>query len=109
MKSYNFADNLEKLAAFLRSKPEFETGTEKVYAFFSYYDKEQFLSAVKATGTGKKEFTDSQIYFYPAINGAAIHVRIEAPRNTVCRLVQEAVYDCEPFLAEKDEKELGAE
>lgn len=106
MKSYKYADNLEKLATFLRNRPEFETEAPSVYGFFTYYDKDSFIAAVRACGAGKKEFADTFIHFFPAV-GEGIHLRLEAPRNKVCRLVREAEYDCDPLLSQEEEASIG--
>lgn len=99
MKSHEYAVNLRRLADFLDSRPDFETATEKVYMFVSFYEKEPLVAAVKALGSGTKEFSGDFLYFHPAINDGKLMVRAEAPRNKVCRLVREAEYDCEPLLS----------
>lgn len=105
MNSHEYAKQLRVLADFLDSKPEFETKC-KLYAFFSYYEKDDFLAAVKAVGSGKKEFTDNEIQFLPVINDNFIHLRLTAPRSAVCRLVQEAKYECDPLLSPEEEAAL---
>lgn len=105
MTSFEYAARLRDLANWLETRPEFETET-KVYMFLHYYDKEAFVAAVRAVGGGTKEFTEYDIQYTPKTGlDDGIFVRVDAPRNKVCRLVQEAVWDCEALL-EPEELEV---
>lgn len=104
MKSHEYADALDTFSAYLRGKPEFDTGNAKVYLWGSFYGKEakeQFLTAVKAVGSGKKEFTNEYIYFFPDIDDRIL-LRFEAPRNLLCRKIKEAEYECDPLLSDNE-------
>jgi hypothetical protein len=105
--SHEYARRLQELAEFLLSResfvlPYFEPTS---YHHFRYYEKEPFIAAVKALGSGKKKITDGEIEFVVERPGA--HIGIEAPRNLLCRLIRPAEYDCDPLLSPEEEKSLG--
>lgn len=108
MKSLKFADELRKLADYLYSRPELEissaTFTEfykdkKVQSALHFYDREQFVAAVKTLGSAKKEYTSpesdySQLKVTPE-NYPALSLYIA--RDKVCRKVTK--YECEPLFS----------
>lgn len=101
--SHDYARRLQEQAAFLLGKPEFKTESSP-HAFFWYYgDKEGFLGAVKAVGSGKKEFTNDEVKFRPV---GFPEITIYANRNSVCKKVQEAVWECEPLLSAAEEEQI---
>lgn len=103
--SHVYAEQLKTLAEFLLSKPEFEVNSNKAYFFDTYYNRDSFIKAVKALGSGTKNFTDTYLeYLVKSPNGT--HIRIEAPRDRVCTLVTPAVYDCIPLLSEEEVEAL---
>ena len=107
MNSHEFAKRLHEIADFLLSRPEFKTaGTP--FIFQSYYDKDEFLAAVKAVGSGKKSeenyTSHPDICFEPT---GAPEITLRIAKNKLCVLVQPAVYDCVPFLSQAEEASLG--
>ena len=104
MQSHAYAAKLKELAEFLLSKPEFETGSQP-YFFSNHYNKEGFVSAVKALGAGTKEFTGTEIRFRPT--ESPVSGWVSAPRDKVCTLVKAAVWDCEPLLSASELEEAG--
>lgn len=105
--SHEYARNLQKLAEWLLARPEFEIGRYDTRSFtiFSYYDKDQFLAAVRALGAGKKKFTDREVQFEIELPFAEI--RVDAPRDKVCRLIRPAEYECDPFLSDSELAQIG--
>ena len=101
-----------KLADYLQHHPEFAMDYPTMHIYF-WYEKEQFLSAVKAAGTGKKimpteNYQKDYFYFVPA-QPTDIDFKFVTQRNTVCRMVRpaiEAEYDCEPLLSQAEAAEV---
>jgi hypothetical protein len=102
MNSHEYAKKLNRLADLLLSKPEFETANSEAYSYsiFSYWNKENFLGAVKALGSGKKEWQTDDLTFIP--HGTDM-LKLTIGRNKVCRKVKEAEYECEPLLSQAEE------
>lgn len=102
MTSHEYAGKLKELADFLLSKPDFETKQSDKFAYIQFYywtDKAEFLSAVKALGSGTKEWKEEEIIFSPL---GTDMLRLQISRSAVCRLVQEAKYECEPLLSDDE-------
>lgn len=106
MTSHEYAKRQKEIAEFLLSRPEFDVNGAGPLEFFSYYDKEKFLAAVRAVGSGAKNLdaSSTEVRFIPT---GFPEVHISVPRNLVCRKVQEAVYECEPFLSADEVASLG--
>ena len=108
MTSHEYAVKLKELAELLLSKPEFSTPYSERTAYTCLYywsDKANFLEAVKALGSGKKEWGKTDLTYVPAYTNM---LQIKVMRNAVCRLVREAEYDCEPLLSQAEEEQVGA-
>jgi hypothetical protein len=107
--SHDWARNIHAFADFLLSRPAFEISysfpTETRLMTFWPGDKDKFLSAAKALGTGKKGFTESEIHF--TVKQPWGEFQIKAARSVVCRLVKPAQYECDPFLSPDEEQQLG--
>jgi len=105
--SHDYARTLKEAAEFFLAKPAFDIDAPRAYSYtyFRFYNKEQFITAVKALGSGKKEGDERDIEFQ--VKAGNVEITIAAPRNTVCRLLRPAEYDCDPFLSPEEEKELG--
>lgn len=105
--SHDYAKRLREAADFLESRPCFVVPDfdRRVFVCFNYYEREQIIAAVRALGTGKKNFTDDDISFEVVLPCAKIIVN--APRLKVCRLIRPAEYECDPLLSPDEEKELG--
>jgi hypothetical protein len=98
MKSHEYAQQLMETANRILARPEVEFGGSSPYLFLYFFDKEGFVEVVRAMGNGKKEFSGGDYTFIP--EGTCL--RITAPRDTVCRMVQEAKYVCEPLLSAEE-------
>jgi len=105
--SHEYARNLQKLGEWLLSRPEFEIGRYSAIPFsiFNYWDKDQFLAAARALGTGKKQFTEREVQFEVVLPFGEI--RCDAPRDKVCRLIRPAEYECDPFLTDAELAQIG--
>lgn len=108
MNSHEYANKLKELADFLLAKPEFETDGEPRVFFWYWSDKQGFLGAVKALGSGEKKWSTDDLTFYPAGVPDGIHFELQIRRVAICRLVREAEYECEPLLSQAEEAEIGA-
>ena len=100
MNSHEYAVAIRKQAEYLESKPQFEIPSyvKETETFWYMHDKEGFVSAVRAVGAGRKEIGIEYVDFYPT--NAPIRIKIE--RNSICKLVRAAEYDCEPFLSHEE-------
>lgn len=107
MTSHDLALNLQKTAVWLLSKESFPLSEFDAhsYQYLSFTKKEEFLAAVKAVGSGKKKFSDTEITF--EVEAPWGIVKLTARRETVCRLIRPAEYDCASFLSPEEEAALG--
>lgn len=108
--SHDYARNLQSMAEALLSRPAFvlpwsEAKPIQCMGFYADADKQNFLDAVKALGSGKKEFSDSEVQFRAELSGGLLILSI--PRNILCRLIRPAEYECIPFLTPEEEAQLG--
>ena len=107
MDSHEYSKELQQLAKYLLTKPEFEVPSSESKQYFWYlYDKEGFIGAVKALGAGRKDMGDQYVDFSP--KDAPINFMVRVEREQVCKLVRPAEYDCEPFLKPEDHKIIDA-
>lgn len=104
MTSHEAANKLSEMAEFLRSKPEFEIG-RALTIYRHFWEKESFLAAVKALGSGEKVYDSTDLNFVPA---GCPDINISISRNKVCRKVQEEKWECEPLLSQEEEASVGA-
>lgn len=113
MTSHELADQLQILADWLKSKPEFKTATAQPWLLLSeFYDKDTFLAAVRAAKPGTKGdgFDHETLRFTPN-TGSTVRFNLDIKRDKICTLItpaQPAVYDCTPMLADHEEAELTA-
>lgn len=112
MSSHEYANKLKQLADFLLAKPDFDARTVTVNEFFWYWqDKQKFLDAVKALGSGRKEYEEGlsgDVLFYPSGLPSDTFFAVRVNRAAVCRKVQEEKWDCEPLLSQAEEAQVGA-
>jgi hypothetical protein len=106
--SHAYAKALIEAANYLLDKPEFDTETAGPYIYLGHFwTKEKFLKAAKALGSFSKEYNDASLKIKNELPMGA-QVYMEVSRDKVCRLVQEAKYECEPLLSPEEEAELDA-
>ena len=101
MTSHEYAKKLNELAAWLGARAEFATDYSNVYMFIRLSERDQVVEAVRACGSGKKDFSDTEFCFTPD-TPENTQVTIKCPRNKVCTLVSPAKYDCEPLLTPEE-------
>ena len=113
MDSHAYADVLAEVAEGLRQRPAFELPnyTREIHLRLQYFsDKDRFLRAARAIGSGTKTVNDSAgEYKFTAAFGP---LTIVADRTAVCRIVkpaQPAEYECEPLLEQEEEAGIGAD
>ena len=75
------------------------------YNYRSIHSKEKFLATAKALGSFEKKIENDYIKLTRAFGTAKII--IEAPRNTVCTKIKEAVWECEPLLSNDEIEALA--
>lgn len=104
--SHEYAAELHKAAAYLESRPEFNTEQYSFSAYLSFYDRDKFIVAAKAIGTAKKEFTDGS---YPELmlNVVGAPIRLSIARDKVCK--KTVTYDCLPLFSEEEIRSLDGE
>lgn len=110
MTTRNYAERLRRLADFLDSRPEVEIAQQNLTVWLNFYEKEKFVAAVKAMGSGTKKIGESEwssVEFYPAGAPEGVKFSLEITRNKICRKVQEEKWECEPFLSPEEEAEIG--
>jgi hypothetical protein len=106
--SHDYARGLQAMAEYLLARDAFNVGSYgHGHHYFRMSEKEPFVSAVKALGNGKKNFTEDEINFRVELPYGTISV--DAPRNVVCRLIRAAEYECDPLLSPEEEKKLGGD
>jgi len=112
--SRDFAKNLRALAEWLDARPEFPMPSVTARTPYNeYYDKDEFIQAVRALGAGKKEdgiLGKDYLKFIAETTPEDTEVQIEINRVKVCKLVrpaQPAEYDCESLLNQAEEAEIG--
>lgn len=107
MTSHEYAKKLRELAMHLElaesfELPDYQENYHKGYGLVSFRyqdDKTGFLAAVKAVGAGKKQAISND-FIFSCFDGA---LRLSVQRNSVCRLVKPAEYECEPLLSRAEE------
>jgi hypothetical protein len=100
MKSHEYAEKLKAAAEALLAREDVEFVGRPPFIPISFYEKEPFIAAVRVLGSGEKKWTHDELQFTPY--GAMEIFRLYIARNTVCRLVRPAEYDCEPILSETE-------
>lgn len=108
MNSHEYAKRMKEIAEFLLARPEFPMAHGPMI-FHTYYEKEPFVAAVKALGSGKKTHTTGMYPEVQFVSTLCPEINIAIPRDKVCRLVREAEYDCEPFLSPEEDAALVSE
>ncbi|HLW51247.1 MAG TPA: hypothetical protein VKW06_00260 [Candidatus Angelobacter sp.] len=106
--SHDLARALQQTAEWLLSRPSFqieERFDAMTWQSINFSQKDKFLAAVRAIGTGKKAFRPHEVEVKAEIPGGRIYLK--APRDLVCRLIRPAEYECDPFLSPEEEKQLG--
>jgi hypothetical protein len=97
-----FCDALVEIAEFLEANPDCPLPNGFLYEGF--YDREEFLAAVKALAKGGKveKLADSAEKEYPRYrvvrHFGPIKIEFDIARKQICRLVSPAVYDCPDSL-----------
>lgn len=105
MTSHEYAQELQKTAEHLLARPnvKFPNGP---YCFVGFYEKEEFVAAVRAMGTGKKEFAScDDLHFTPT----GICLTLSIARSKVCRKIQDVKWECMPVLSDEEVQQLGQE
>lgn len=103
MTSHEYAAELQKTVDHLLSRPEVEF-TNSPFLFVSFYEKEKFVAAARAMGSGKKSFSScDDLHFIP--HGTCLTMSIS--RSLVCRKIQDVKWECEPILSNEEVEQLG--
>ena len=102
MKSHEYAAELQKSIDHILSKPDVDFDSEP-HIFLHFYNKEKFVAVAKGMGSIHKEFSSDELVC--KVDGTCIEIR--APRNLVCRKIQEAKFVCEPLLTDRELQALG--
>ena len=103
MTSHEYAKELQKTVDHLLSRQEVEFESyAQPFLFVSFYDKEKFVSAVRAMGSGEKKFETVDLRFEP--NDTCLIMSIG--KDKVCRKVQEAKWECDPLFSDEEIAQL---
>jgi hypothetical protein len=105
MDSHEYAEKLREASEVLKSRPAFEINSVPFTHMYFSFEKDKFISAVKALGSGKKEVDQYYVTFKPS---SIPVIQLYIDRNSVCRKVQEEKWDCEPLLSELEDAQVGA-
>jgi hypothetical protein len=103
MTSHEFAKQLQSTAEFLLNRDSFKLDTKPEVVLYFFGEKELFLAAAKAVGSGQKEVDSNYVNFRP--NGTILRLLVN--RDLVCRKVQEEKWECEPLLSQAEEAQVG--
>lgn len=109
MTSHEYARKLHELADWLLTRAEFPgpySNTPKVEFF--YADKDNFLEAARALGSGRKRTISDQLFEFTPDTPEGTVFNINIARDKICRKVQDAVWECEPLLNREEEASVGA-
>jgi len=108
MKSHELAEKLKETAAFLLSRPDVPLGWRDEHEprlFVGFlYEKDAFIAAAKAFGSGEKRYDTYDLTFIPA-GAPLLHLTIG--RGVACRKVQEEKWECEPLLSVAEDVLIG--
>jgi hypothetical protein len=108
MNSHKYAEELKAVAAFLLSKPDVPVGYSEDHVpsiYLSYSsDKERFLEAARAFGSGQKSYDEWNLNFTPK---GCLLLKMMVSRSAVCRKVQEEKWECEPLLSDEEESSIA--
>src|SRR5438046_2993487 len=103
MTSHEYAKRLHEIAEFLLDRPEFKTPSVIKHIYMWFYNKEEFLGAVKSLGSGIKTYKDNELEYLTKCG----RVQLSIPRHLICRKIKEAEYECVPLLSQEEEATLG--
>lgn len=101
--SHDYAQELKRIADELLARPQFLVPNHSTVIHLNH--KPEMLAAVKALGSGEKKYGDYFFDFVPAFSGQS-NLSITILKNELCRKIQDAVWECDPLLA--DSKEAAA-
>ncbi len=114
MKTRELTEMLRKTADYLDSLEEFKMGssitftsenkTKSLTVFSHFYDKENFVAAVKAVGNATKYYDDSTSYPELHVTAKAFPLEFSISRDKVCKKI--VTYDCEPLFSEEEVETL---
>jgi hypothetical protein len=102
MTSHEYAAELAAIATRLQDSPSFELAHAGIQRLYFWSDKNKFLAAARALGSGQKQYKDDELLFIPYGTNLALVVN----RSAVCRKVQEEKWDCEPLLSPQEEASI---
>ncbi len=100
-----YAAALRKIADLYESDSELIQPYPSMYIFA--HEREEFLKAVARMAKGGKiskkvDAADhSYPYFHATRDFGGVTIDIQIPRNTVCRKIQDAIYECPESLLEE--------
>jgi hypothetical protein len=83
--------------------PHYEDGGDRIN-YFS--DKDGFIAAVRAVGGGTKSVSSDDYKITVATGEQAAQLDLVANRDSVCRKVQDEVWECEPLLSKEEESSM---
>ena len=108
MDSHELAKAMQDTAEYLLSRPSFETPSVSHSLYLGNYwdDKERFITSVKALGTGRKEYSGSDLIYRSA---TPVEIWACISRDKACRKVQEKKWECGPLLTSDEEAGLVPE
>ena len=105
MTSHELAEMLKREAEHLLSIPSFALSDSPDLNLWYWSEKDKFLAAVKAFGSGKKEWDGDYFKFRPE---HSTMLKLWVNRTAVCRKVQEEKWECEPLLTDKEIEQIGS-
>jgi len=104
MNSHEYARELQRTVDHLLERPEFETNHSEPFLFISFWEKDAYVAAARALGSGIKQFSGGDLHFKP--NGTCLTLSIS--QDKVCRKVQEAKWECEPLFSPGEVRGFGS-
>ena len=106
--THEIACHLKQLADDLLARPEYETNRVCDVIYLGYSSlKHDFLQFATHLQPCRKEFSDAE--FRLSFGSGPTKLVLFGPRETVCRLVRPAEYDCVPLLSDEELMQIGGE
>jgi hypothetical protein len=105
MTNIEYANSLEQVAAFYRANPEMKQPHGTMWLFC--YERDEFIKNARTLARGGRvekiadDLGSHDPKYHAKRTFGGIEVDVQISRNTVCRLVRPAVYECPDSLLEE--------
>ncbi|HLJ25338.1 MAG TPA: hypothetical protein VKY85_01365 [Candidatus Angelobacter sp.] len=112
MTTHDYAQKLRTMAAFIESRPCVDIkDAPAMKVWWNFYEKERFLAAAKAMGSGTKRIDTVGVkeFVFTPNTPEGIKLELCIARDRVCEKVQEEKWECKALLSEAEVAEIGGQ